>query len=133
MKRARFHHARADRAALALECYKSALGEAGPIDRDTVRDLLQDMLHWLAREGDRRPRATLRGACQTACNDLAAELLEIEPLRYRPDRQERTRRSRKRAATCRECARGQHTRPPREACDCPCHAGQPVVKQGGKS
>jgi hypothetical protein len=75
---ARFHEARADRAEKALDAYQTALGEAGPHDSERIRDLIQDMLHWLARAQYHDPTATLEEAVRDAVNDFPKELEEEE-------------------------------------------------------
>lgn len=67
---------RAERAEDALALYKQALGGAGPIDTSTLRDLLQDTLHWLAKDGHDHPDEALSEACTTACRDFPQELKE---------------------------------------------------------
>jgi len=74
----KFHASRALRAEKALDAYRIAIGEDGPHDPDRVRDLLQDLLHWLAQQGDDEPIDTLTEACQRACVDFPMELREDE-------------------------------------------------------
>jgi hypothetical protein len=65
---------RALRAQRALECYKADLGEHGPVDSATLRDLLHDTLHWLAQQNPPNeypdPGETLMDAANAALVDF---------------------------------------------------------------
>jgi hypothetical protein len=41
---------RARRAGLTLNRYRDCLGASGPHEADRIRDLLQDILHWMAHQ-----------------------------------------------------------------------------------
>ena len=65
---------RASRAEGTLNAYKDLLGEGGPIDADTVRDLIQDIMHWRAQDDpDGNARETVMEACRNAYNDFPSE------------------------------------------------------------
>ncbi len=81
MANVRLHVHRADRAEQALSAYQRALGEDGPHNVDLIRDLLQDLLHWLAQEYSGPARIRLQDACRTACRDFPLELAEEEEYR----------------------------------------------------
>jgi hypothetical protein len=72
------------RSDLTLEYYKKeSLGESGGnVDADTIRDLLQDILHWMSsrlKPNDySEPTDTLLHACEDACRDFPRELTEPE-------------------------------------------------------
>ena len=78
----KFHRSRAERAEVALRAYNKNLGEDARPDSETVRDLAQDILHWLARRGNGRyhsdPALALREAVETAIADFPKELEEEE-------------------------------------------------------
>jgi hypothetical protein len=65
---------RAIRAQRALEVYNADLGERGPVDADTVRDLMHDILHWLAQQSQPNdypnPTETLLAAAHMAIVDF---------------------------------------------------------------
>jgi hypothetical protein len=78
----------ADRAGAAMEQYRSTLGETREFDTDHIRDFLQDLLHWIARERDNyccpecegsgwpEPIEVLKESCDMACEDFERELDE---------------------------------------------------------
>ena len=72
----RFHPHRADRAQAALDAYQQASGEHAVHESERIRDLLQDLLHWLAAQQYTQPCETLAEAAQTACHDFPKELQE---------------------------------------------------------
>jgi hypothetical protein len=71
---------RARRAGLTLNRYRDCLGASGPHDADRIRDLLQDILHWMAHQKPPNdypaPIDTLREACDSACRDFPKEVAE---------------------------------------------------------
>ncbi len=77
----RYNRFRAFRAEVALDAYQAAIGGPGSHDAERIRDLMQDMIHWLASKGTRRysdPAATLMDACETAILDFLHELGDPE-------------------------------------------------------
>jgi len=82
---------RALRAQRTLEYFKADLGKHGPINADTIRDLMHDTLHWLAQQAAPNdypdPAETLSAAAHTAIVDFpegrealaAIEAAAIEP------------------------------------------------------
>lgn len=79
---AAYHENRAGRAEAALETYAKALGEGHrPLDLDHVRDLMQDMIHWIAKEDEvdeDSAVATFNELATTAATDFPMELAESE-------------------------------------------------------
>lgn len=82
---------RAIRARRILEYYKADLGDHGPINSETIRDRLHDILHWLAQQVPpndyRDPAETLSATAHTAIVEYpegrdALEAIEgIKPMR----------------------------------------------------
>jgi|ERR1035437_6402345 hypothetical protein len=90
---------RAIRAQRALEYYKADLGEHGPIDADTVRDLMQDTLHWLTQQVPPNdypdPAETLSVAAHMAIVDFpeGREALAAIEATLSPKRKPKTKRT----------------------------------------
>jgi|KBSSwiStaDraftv2_1062776.scaffolds.fasta_scaffold1315948_2 hypothetical protein len=71
---------RADAAAAGLNAYSKAKGDGGP-NGDTVRDMLQDIMHWMAQnareayidEGVDTARDEVLRLCGCAYNDFPNE------------------------------------------------------------
>jgi len=72
----KFHPNRAQRAERALDAYQKAAGEAAVHDSERIRDLLQDLIHWLAQHDYTEPRETFREAAESAYYDLPIKLKE---------------------------------------------------------
>ena len=72
----------AGRAQRALEYYNADLGEHGPIDSLTIRDLLHDTLHWLAEQpspyDNQHPVDMLTDALHAALIDYPEGRRELE-------------------------------------------------------
>jgi hypothetical protein len=77
----------AGRAQRALEYYSADLGEHGPIDFLTIRDLLHDTLHWLAQQPPpndyQHPVDTLTDALHAALIDFPEGRRELEEAQAR--------------------------------------------------
>ena len=69
---------RAQAALRGLDVYRNSKGEGGESDTDTLRDFLQDCLHWLAQRGFQEPETALREAVGQAVNDFPNEYTEEE-------------------------------------------------------
>jgi len=74
------NHERAVAAATGLNAYRIAKGEGSPISGDTVRDILQDMMHWAAQnpsdayiETADEARDEVKRLCECAWNDFPNE------------------------------------------------------------
>lgn len=66
---------RANRASVALSAYKGT--ERGPVDGETVVDLLVDLHHFLAREGEAYPEHWLDDSLRVASGHFVSETNEI--------------------------------------------------------
>lgn len=64
---------RSERVADALCLYHRELGEGGPVGLDTLRDLTQDAIHWIAEQGTSDPCTILRGIVASAIDDYPNE------------------------------------------------------------
>jgi hypothetical protein len=91
---------RAVRAQRALEYYKTDSGGHGPIDCNTIRDLMQDTLHWLAQQPPPNdypdPAETLSVAAHMAIVDFPEgreALAAIEAAALNPKRKSKTKRT----------------------------------------
>jgi hypothetical protein len=78
----RYHESRADLAETALRAYLGLRGGC-TLDLDHVRDLMQDLIHWIARhdpEGEPiyGAIASFEEAAQTAVRDFPRELAESQ-------------------------------------------------------
>ena len=71
-----FHPHRTQRAQAALDAYQQASGEQAVHDSGRVRDLLQDLIHWLAAHQYTDPCETFQEAADTAYRGFPKELEE---------------------------------------------------------
>lgn len=70
---------RAARAEGALDTYSRMLGEGGRVDCDTVRDLIQDIMHWKQQDDpDCDARETIKEAFESAYGDFQFEAEGVE-------------------------------------------------------
>lgn len=77
-----YHDRRANFAQAALEAYDQAKGISGPADEESARNLIQDLLHWIARESEETAdfaSGVLEEWVRLSINDLPRELEEDCP------------------------------------------------------